>query len=514
MSTTKKIKIVLTKAGTAYDETKEYHLHDYIILDNSVMYICRRVDATTMVCVGHPLTDEEWWDKSIDLSEVETKAETAVTKANSVIASAEAAASSANTAATNANDVTTKATAAVTTANTALTNANTALANSEKINVTLSSDNVFSVTDKTGTTKTLSLATTAEVSDIVSHLNEYHKPYFDVIMKADDYVYVDGVATAVPAKKRMRFYPTSSNWSAKSGGQYAVAKVHYFKAYNGVIPGSYRFFNYSNATSIDVSGLDTSNVTSMDNMFAWDKVLRTLDVSGWDTSQVTNMNNLFYQCQALANLDVSGWDTSQVTNMNNLFYQCQALTQLDVSGWDTSQVTSMGYMFYHCSSLTSLDVSNFDTSQVTWFANMFNACSSLTSLDVSGFDTSKVTSMGYMFYYCSSLTSLDVSNFDTSKVTDMGYMFYNCSSLTNLIFGAKWGTQTSTAANALTLDLSTLGSKKSYKLTDATYTSMLTMYDRASAGLTTMTIKFSKKHNLPDGFAEKMSALGYTITLV
>lgn len=71
MSTTKKIKIVLTKAGTAYDETKEYHLHDYIILDNSVMYICRRVDATTMVCVGHPLTDEEWWDKSIDLSGVE-----------------------------------------------------------------------------------------------------------------------------------------------------------------------------------------------------------------------------------------------------------------------------------------------------------------------------------------------------------------------------------------------------------------------------------------------------------
>ena len=62
---------VLTKAGTAYDETKEYHLHDYIIIDNSVMYICRRVDATTMVCVGHPLTDEQWWDKSIDLSNVE-----------------------------------------------------------------------------------------------------------------------------------------------------------------------------------------------------------------------------------------------------------------------------------------------------------------------------------------------------------------------------------------------------------------------------------------------------------
>ena len=170
------------------------------------------------------------------------------------------------------------------------------------------------------------------------------------------------------------------------------------------------------------------------------------------------------------------------------------VTSLDVSNFDISKVTDMSYMFSDCSSLTSLDVSGFDTSNVKRFYCMFSGCSSLTSLDVSGWDTSKVTEMRYMFNGCSSLTTLDVSNFDTNKVTDMYCMFSRCTSLTNLLFGSKWGTQTSTAADALTLSLSNLGSSKSYKLTDATYSSMLTMYDRATAGLTTMTIKIGRAH--------------------
>ena len=213
-------------------------------------------------------------------------------------------------------------------------------------------------------------------------------------------------------------------------------------------------------------------------------------------------------------IDVSHFDTKNVTDMSTIFCGCTSVKKLDISGFDTSKVTNMGSMFCNCRSLISLDVSNFDTSKVTNMDHMFYGCTSLTSLNVSNFDTKNVTDMHTMFCNCTSLTSLDVSNFDTSKVTNMGTMFYSCASLTNLIFGSEWGTQTSTEANALTLDLSTIATSKSYKLTDDTYNSMLTMYDRASNGLTTMTIKFSKKHNLPDGFAEKMSALGYTITLV
>lgn len=189
--------------------------------------------------------------------------------------------------------------------------------------------------------------------------------------------------------------------------------------------------------------------------------------------------------------------------------------------FDCSNMTSMRYFvgkwgtqYNGCQKITKLDVSYLDTSKVQSMLACFNNLNQLKQIDVSNFNTHNVVDMTALFCLMKSLPSLDVSNFDTSKVTYMGSMFYNCSSLTNLIFGSKWGTQTSTAADALTLDLSYLGSSKSYKLTDETYNSMLTMYDRASNGLTTMTIKFSTKHNLPDGFAEKMSALGYTITLV
>ena len=139
-----------------------------------------------------------------------------------------------------------------------------------------------------------------------------------------------------------------------------------------------------------------------------------------------NMMMYFFDFNKMTSIDLSALDTSQVTNMSAMFNYCEELTNLDVSNFDTSNVTDMGFMFSSCSRLTNLDVSKFDTSAVTNMAGMFSDCSNLTNLDVSKFDTSKVTAMRGMFEYCRSLTSLDLSNFDTSKVTNMEYMFCKC----------------------------------------------------------------------------------------
>ncbi len=192
------------------------------------------------------------------------------------------------------------------------------------------------------------------------------------------------------------------------------------------------YFSYfSSMTSIDLSALDTSQVTDMMSMFEGCS-LTSLDLSNFDTSQVINMGFMFNGCRSLVNLDVSNFDTSKVTDMSGMFCDCKSLTTLDVSNFDTSKVTAMSVMFQQCSSLTSLDLSNFNTSNVTAMSVMFQQCSSLTTLDVSNFDTSKVTAMSVMFQQCSSLTSLDLSNFNTSNVTDMNCMFWGCSSLTSL----------------------------------------------------------------------------------
>ena len=177
-------------------------------------------------------------------------------------------------------------------------------------------------------------------------------------------------------------------------------------------------FSGSQATSIDLSSFDTSNVTDMSNMFAYSQAT-SIDLSSFDTSNVTDMSNMFEGSQATT-LDLSSFNTSKVIDMRDMFYQSQA-TIIDLSSFDTSNVTNMRDMF-DGSKATTLDLSNFDTSKVTDMSNMFMN-SQATTLDISNFNTSKVTDMSYMFNG-SQATTLDLSNFNTSKVTDMSSMFY------------------------------------------------------------------------------------------
>ncbi|EHC3270494.1 BspA family leucine-rich repeat surface protein [Listeria monocytogenes] len=183
------------------------------------------------------------------------------------------------------------------------------------------------------------------------------------------------------------------------------------------------FKNCSNLTELDLSGLDTSAVTTMRDMFYSCSALEELDVSHFDTSSVTNMSYLFYDNEKLEKLDVSNFDTSLVTNMYAMFANCTSLEELDVSNFDTSSATDIYRMFESCVKLKKLDVSNFDTSSATAMVQMFRNCSALEKLDVSNFNTSLVTDMRAMFAGCTSLEVLDVSNFDTSSVTNMAAMF-------------------------------------------------------------------------------------------
>ena len=187
-----------------------------------------------------------------------------------------------------------------------------------------------------------------------------------------------------------------------------------------------------NILEIDLSGFDTSKVTTMYDMFAYMSKLTTLNLSSFNTSKVTNMNNMFYHMPTLTTINLSSFDTSNVTDMSGMFSSMSKLTTLNLSHFDTSKVTDMGFMFSDMFNLTTLDISSFDTSKVTNMRYMFDDMSKLTTLNLSHFDTSKVTNMGYMFSGMSNLTNLDLSSFDTSKVTDMYAMFSDMSNLTAL----------------------------------------------------------------------------------
>ena len=99
-----------------------------------------------------------------------------------------------------------------------------------------------------------------------------------------------------------------------------------------------------------------------------------------DTSKVTTMEDMFSGCFSLTNLDLSHFDTSNVTNMANMFSFCANISDLCLSNFNTSRVTDMEYMFEDCDNLSSVDLSSFDTNNVAKFDQMFQLCIKLNHL--------------------------------------------------------------------------------------------------------------------------------------
>ena len=232
--------------------------------------------------------------------------------------------------------------------------------------------------------------------------------------------------------------------------------------------GSGMFSYLDNVDTLDLTGLDTSNMTSMSYMFYNSNSLKSINLSNFNTSKLLYANNMFNGCTSLESLDLSNFNTSKVTNFSNMFRDCQKMKEINLSNFDTSSATTFANLFHNCSSLTTLDLSSFNTNKVTYMGSMFYNCSSLTSLDLSNFNTSNVINMGYgMFYNCKSLKELDLSNFDTKKVIDFSDMFNGCSSLENIELSSFDTTNATNMANMFynckslkQLDLSSFNTSK------------------------------------------------------
>lgn len=186
------------------------------------------------------------------------------------------------------------------------------------------------------------------------------------------------------------------------------------------------FRNFYNAETIDMTGLDTSQVTDFSYWFHQDNYKNTKFahlIGQIDTSSGISANHMFYDCQKLLAIDTTKFHTSNMTDMQYMFATLDSLTSLDVSMMDTSQVQNMRWMFRRCH-VQDIDISNFDTSNVTDMFGMFVHCTSKTIRLGSGFDTSSVTIMENMFYECKNLTTIYAcSDFDTTSLSNSNNMF-------------------------------------------------------------------------------------------
>ena len=131
---------------------------------------------------------------------------------------------------------------------------------------------------------------------------------------------------------------------------------------------SFIFSNFKNSlTKLDLTGLDTSHVETVESMFAGTQF--TLDSPtkiSFDTSNVRNMHNMFYYARSSDGLlDLSDLNVSNVTDMSNLVNYTWIVT-VDLTGWDTRNVTDMTEMFCDSNYITTIYASeSFVTTNVT-----------------------------------------------------------------------------------------------------------------------------------------------------
>lgn len=158
------------------------------------------------------------------------------------------------------------------------------------------------------------------------------------------------------------------------------------------------FAGYNSSSFTGFYGLDilmSDTTTIMKNMFYGSKHNGELDLSSLDTSNVTDMSSMFSSCTNITSI-IQNFDTSNVTDMTSMFSGCAALTELNTSEWKnsiiTTQVTSI---FYNCKLLKTIDFSGFTA--VYKVGSFAQACAALEVLDIRNMPiTAKANTSGLL----------------------------------------------------------------------------------------------------------------------
>ena len=201
--------------------------------------------------------------------------------------------------------------------------------------------------------------------------------------------------------------------------------VFYYDNVRGPRPGkTYDLNTENNETAWHADGIST-NVTKVVFDPSFDEA-RPTTTCGWFRGMT-----LLRPVEGMAYLN-----TSEVTSMKQMFYNCNELTSLDLSHFNTAKVTDMSGMFSLCVYLTSLDLSTFNTANVEAMDSMFHACVSLKTIYVGdGWSTAAVTESEKMFNDCIDLAGDKGTSYDSNHIdkeyahidggsSDPGYLSY------------------------------------------------------------------------------------------
>ena len=222
-----------------------------------------------------------------------------------------------------------------------------------------------------------------------------------------------------------------------------------------------------NLEKLDMSGLNLSGCSSVDNMLSGAKSLKEIDLSDSNlsgvtelgifkgkttltkvdlsgcTSGITSVAGMFYNCSNLETVDLTGVINSNITSIASVFEGCNKLKNICLDGCVTSNVTDMSYAFKNCHTNTAdnfeISLAGIEFSNVVNMTEMFNGTGASVISFPNGANFSKVENIDGLFRNCKGLTTINgFQNVEFPLVTDASHLFGGCSSLTSVDFDMEF----------------------------------------------------------------------------
>lgn len=173
---------------------------------------------------------------------------------------------------------------------------------------------------------------------------------------------------------------------------------------------------------MDISGLDTSQTTKFNNMFANCMSIKEIDISKLNTDNATTISRMFNNCRNLESIDVSKINTANTTELVAVFEGCYKLKEIEgLENWDVSKVKNVNSIFRETSIEDLSGIENWDVSSLNNINSAFYKCS-VQSLDLSAWNVSNLKSLHYSFAR-SGLRDLNITGWDLTGLNSQSYAF-------------------------------------------------------------------------------------------
>ena len=145
-----------------------------------------------------------------------------------------------------------------------------------------------------------------------------------------------------------------------------------------------------NKLFIDLTDLDISELDDLSDIF-YQFLVEVVDISGWDTSNVITMEDMFCCCKKLKKIiGIENLDVSKLEYTNHMFYECKNLVELDLTNWNPISLQNTYDMFYDCSNLKIIkNIENWQLPNIKDIRYMFGGCTKL-DVDLSNWDLTNI----------------------------------------------------------------------------------------------------------------------------